>query len=85
MRQVIIRKSGGANIVALPRAVLSALGLHTNSVLEISLDKERIVLTPVQEKLSLESVLAESPKHNLIKTEEDKSWDSEEPQGGEIW
>lgn len=69
-----IRRSGGTNIVSLPKAVLKSLGLHTGSSLELSLEDNRIVLTPIQDELSLDDVLAGSPKQKLNLTEEDKQW-----------
>lgn len=53
---------------------LKLLNLHPESSLDLSLKDNAIVLTPVAEELSLESVLLGSPKERLKMTEEDKLW-----------
>lgn len=74
MTQLAIRKSGGANIVSLPKAVLKALGLHTGSTLELSVEDNRIVLTPANRALDLEALVLGSPKDKLAMTSEDREW-----------
>ncbi len=74
MTQVAIRQSGGANIISLPKAVLSSLNLHVGSALELTLENNKIVLTPAQNELSLEDLLANSPKSALARTDEDNEW-----------
>ncbi|MGI0119723.1 AbrB/MazE/SpoVT family DNA-binding domain-containing protein [Zooshikella sp. RANM57] len=69
-----IRQSGNANIVSIPKAVLSSLGLSVGSDVEISIDGNRLVLTPVQKEETLEDLLAGSPKERLALTEEDQEW-----------
>jgi antitoxin component of MazEF toxin-antitoxin module len=74
MTQVAIRQSGGASIISLPKAILNTLHLHIGSNLELTLENNKIVLTPVTDELSLEDLLAGSPKATLMLTEEDKQW-----------
>jgi antitoxin component of MazEF toxin-antitoxin module len=74
MTQVAIRQSGGASIISLPKAILNTLHLHIGSNLELTLENNKIVLTPVTDELSLEDLLAGSPKAALTLTEEDKQW-----------
>ena len=74
MTQVVIRQSGGASIISLPKAILNTLHLHIGSNLELTLENNKIVLTPVTDELSLEELLAGSPKDALTLTEEDKQW-----------
>ena len=74
MTRLTIRKSGGTNVISLPRAILKALHLHTNSTLELSLENNKIVLTPANEKMTLEDLLAGSPKKRLLLKKEDKEW-----------
>ena len=74
MTRLTIRKSGGANIISIPKAVLKTLGLHTDSIVELSLENNKIVLTPLNEKMTLEDVLAGSPKKRLALKEEDTEW-----------
>ena len=74
MTRLVIRKSGGANIVTLPKAVLKTLGLHTDSTVELSLENNKIVLAPLNEKMTLEDLLAGSPKKRLTLKKEDREW-----------
>lgn len=83
MTRLIIRKSGGANIVSIPKAVLKALGLHADSALDLSLESNRIVLTPVSEKMTLDDLLAGSSKKRLAINKEDREWLDEKPTGKE--
>ena len=74
MTSVAIRQSGGANIVSLPKAIVKTLGLDTGSKLELSINNGQIILTPISEKETLESLLEGSPKE-FFKVTEDKSLD----------
>lgn len=84
MTRIAIRKSGGANIVSLPKAVLKTLGLHEGSIIDLTLEDNKIVLTPVPEEITLEALLAGSPKKQLRLTEEDQAWLEEKPTGKEL-
>jgi len=84
MPAIAIRQSGGANIVSLPKAILKTLGLHVGSKLELSLDENKIVLTPVEQTLTLETLLENSPKKHFHLTEEDREWLNMKPAGNEI-
>ena len=61
MTAVVLRQSGGAEIVSIPKAIGKMLGLHVGSTLDLSVVDNKIVLTPVKEE-SLESLLAGSPR-----------------------
>ena len=74
MTQVAIRQSGGATIISLPKVILKTLNLQVGSSLELTLEDNKIVLSPINQELSLEALLAGSPKSALALTEEDKSW-----------
>ena len=84
MAHLAIRQSGGANIVSLPKAVLKTLGLHVGSELDLSLQDDKIVLTPVKNSMSLEGLLKGSPKKKLAITLEDKHWLHAPAKGKEI-
>ena len=84
MTQLAIRKSGGANIVSLPKAILKVLGLHTGSKLELSIEDNRIILTPATRTLDLETLVAGSPKARLAVTDEDRDWLESAPVGREV-
>jgi AbrB family looped-hinge helix DNA binding protein len=83
--QIAIRQSGGANIISIPKAILRTLGLHVGSSLTLSIEDNRIVLTPAaSDEQTLEELLASSPKANLAMTEEDKEWITDSSKGREI-
>jgi len=81
--QVAIRKSGGANIVSIPKAVLDQFGLHSGSLLNITVDNHCIMLTPEYSAPTLEEVLAGSPKELLALSDEDRDWLNSRPIGKE--
>lgn len=83
MATISIRRSGGASIVSLPKSILSTLGLDIGSKLDLSIDDGQIVLKPIEEELTLEDVLAGSPKERLQLLEEDRVW-FDSVQGKEI-
>lgn len=74
MTAISVRQSGGANIVSIPKIIIKTLGLHVGSKLDLSIDGNKIVLTPIEEELSLETLLAGSPKQCFNITDEDKEW-----------
>lgn len=83
MAQVAIRQSGGATIISLPRVILNTLHLQVGSRLELTLENNKIVLSPISQELSLEALLAGSPQSALALTEEDRQWLSDPAVGKE--
>ena len=84
MSSLSLRQSGGANIVSIPKKILHMLNLHTGDKLNIHVEDNKIILTPKDEELSLEQMLAGSPKDSFKISNEDKEWLSSKPQGKEI-
>ena len=84
MTSVAVRQSGGANIISIPKAIVKTLGLHVGSKLELSIVEQNIVLTPIEEKLTLEELLAESPPESFSLLDEDKEWLDMKPTGKEF-
>jgi len=84
MTAISIRQSGGANIISIPKAIVKTLGLHVGSKLDMSIKNNKIVLTPIDENLNLETLLANSPKSCFKLTDEDIEWTNEETTGDEI-
>ena len=64
--------------------MLKTLGLHEGSIIDLTLEDNKIVLTPVPEEITLEALLAGSPKKQLRLTEEDQAWLEEKPTGKEL-
>lgn len=83
MTAIAVRQSGGANIVSIPKAIVKTLGLHVGSKLDLSIEDNKIVLTPIAEELSLETLLAGSPKKCFKVTDEDREWIDAKPVGKE--
>jgi antitoxin ChpS len=85
MALLTIRQSGGTNIISIPKEILNELKLHTGSRLDLNINKKKhITLVPVTENLTLENVLAGSPKKHLKLTEEDQQWFHAKNVGKEI-
>ena len=83
MTTVTVRRSGGAEIVSIPKAIGKALGLHVGSELDLSIVDNRIVLDPVDGKTSMKELLAGSPRENFRIKEEDREWIDAKPVGKE--
>ena len=84
MTQVAIRQSGGANIISIPKVILRTLALETGASLDLTIEDNKIILTPVKESLTLQAILDGSPKSALILTEEDKQWLNSPAAGKEV-
>lgn len=85
MTSISVRQSGGANIVSIPKTIVQMLGLSVGSKLDITVEENRIILTPSSEDdVSLESLLKGSPKECFTVTEEDREWINAKPVGREI-
>ncbi|MDX2164644.1 MAG: AbrB/MazE/SpoVT family DNA-binding domain-containing protein [Gammaproteobacteria bacterium] len=84
MTVIAIRRSGGANIVSLPKTILKMLNLHEGSLLVLTLEDRKITLTPAEEKLTLEKVLKGSPQKRLTLNDEDKEWFDSSSVGKEL-
>ena len=84
MIKVAIRQSGGANIISIPKVILRTLALETGASLDLSIEDNKIILTPVKESLTLQAILDGSPKSALGLTEEDKQWLNSPAVGKEI-
>ena len=74
MTTLSIRQSGGSSILSIPKVVLKILDLSVGSVLDLSVENNRIILTPVNHALTLDDLLKGSPKACFKLTEEDREW-----------
>ena len=84
MTSVAVRQSGGAHIISIPKAIVKTLGLHLGSKLELSIVEQNIVLTPIEEELTLEVLLANSPQETFSPLDEDREWLDMKPSGKEF-
>ena len=83
MAEIAIRQSGGANIVSLPKAIVQMLGLRAGSKLNLCVEDNKIILTPVPEE-SLEELLQGSPQSCFHITKEDREWIDAPAKGKEV-
>ena len=81
---ISIRQSGGSNIVSLPKSIVQTLGLSVGSKLDLTLEDNRIVLTPSEDGLTLGQLLAGSTKSDFVLNDEDRAWIDAAPVGKEI-
>ena len=84
MTQVAIRQSGGASIISIPKVILRTLALDAGASLDLSIENNKIILTPIKKSLTLEAILEGSPKSALKRTEEDQLWLNSQSVGKEI-
>jgi antitoxin component of MazEF toxin-antitoxin module len=47
MTQVTIRQSGGASIISIPKVILRTLVLDAGASLDLSIEDNKIILTPI--------------------------------------
>ena len=69
-----IRKWGNSAGTILPAAILREAGLEIGDALDARVVEGKVVLSPVENDLTLEELLAGSPRENLRITDEDREW-----------
>lgn len=84
MSELQIRKSGGASIVSIPKPILESVGLSVGSVVDVTVEDHKIVISPKSTETSLEELLAASPRSKLKIQQEDKDWLSSPAVGQEL-
>jgi len=83
MTEVTVRKSGGATIISLPKVVTELAGIQVGTVLDLTVENHTICLKR-KEDLTLDALLANSPKDRLELNEEDRQWMGMPAAGKEI-
>ncbi len=79
--QTKIKKWGNSLAVRIPKSFASNANLRQDELVELSIDRERIVITPVVEKeYSLDELLEGVTESNIH-----REIDFGEPVGKEIW
>ena len=69
-----IRKWGNSAGTIIPAAVLQEAGLEIGDALDARVVEGKVILSPLERELTLEELLAGSPKENLAITDEDREW-----------
>ena len=72
--QTNIRKWGNSAGTIIPASILQEAGLEIGDALDAQVVEGKVVLTPMALELTLEELLAGSPKANLAITGEDREW-----------
>lgn len=82
--QLTVRKSGGSTIVSLPKLVLETLHIHAGTVMNLSIEDNRIILTSVNDPMTLEGLLENYSREDFVLTEEDHEWVHAKSKGKEF-
>ena len=79
--QAKIKKQGNSLALRIPKSFALNANLRQNKLVDLSIDKERIIITPIDEKeYSLDELLESVSESNLH-----GELDTGEPVGKEIW
>ena len=79
-----IRKWGNSAGTIIPVPMLEAAGLALGDKVNIEAKAGTLVMTLVDEPMTLENLLADSPKKSVRVLEEDQDWIDAKPSGREI-
>ncbi len=85
MHIATLRTVGGSVMMAIPKAILEALGLSANERVGISVADGRLVVEPyARPRYSLAELVAQCDPDAPI-SDEEREWMEMEPVGEEIW
>ena len=79
-----IRKWGNSAGTIIPVPMLDAAGIALGDKVNIEAKAGTLVMTLIDEPMTLEDLLAESPKESFKALDEDQDWIDTEPVGREI-
>jgi antitoxin ChpS len=79
-----IRKWGNSAGTIIPVHILDAAGMELGDKVNIEAKAGKLVMTLVDEPMTLEDLLAESPKESFKALDEDRDWIDVKPVGREI-
>jgi antitoxin MazE len=78
--QTRVQKWGNSLALRIPKAFAAAARLEANSVVEVSVEDGKLVLTPVRPKYTLEELLKGVTPENVH-----PEWDTGPAMGNEAW
>jgi len=81
---IAIRRSGGANIVSLPKAIIETMHLGVGSTLDLRVEGDSIVLTPKKSEMTLEELLEGCTRETFAMSDEEREWHDAKPVGKEL-
>tara|TARA_B100000767_G_scaffold75557_1_gene72121 strand:+ start:119 stop:370 length:252 start_codon:yes stop_codon:yes gene_type:complete len=79
-----IRKWGNSAGTIIPVPMLDAAGIALGDKVNIQATAGQLVMTLVDEPMTLEDLLADSPKKSFMILEDDQDWIDAKPSGREI-
>ena len=79
-----IRKWGNSVGTIIPVPMLDAAGIALGDKVNIEAKAGQLIMTLVDESMTLEDLLADSPKESFKILEEDQGWMDSRPSGREI-
>ena len=79
-----IRKWGNSAGTIIPAPMLHAAGIALGDKVNIEAKAGTLLMTLVDEPMTLENLLADSPKKSFTVLEEDQDWIDAKPSGREI-
>lgn len=82
--RITIKKWGNSAGMVIPGAVMKELGLQPGQSMEAQMIDNKLVLTPITKKYSLEELLAQCDMSAPELSEQDV-WGSSNPAGDEVW
>lgn len=85
MHIATLRSVGGSVMMAIPKAILEALGLSANGKVGLSVADGRLVVEPaLRPRYTLAELVAQCDAAAPV-SDEEREWEDLEPVGGEIW
>lgn len=85
MHIATLRSVGGSVMMAIPKAILEALGLAANEKVGLSVADGRLVVEPApRPRYSLAELVARCDPEAPL-SEDEREWMDAKPVGGEIW
>jgi antitoxin MazE len=78
--KVQVQKWGNSLALRIPKSFAVETNIEQGSTVEVTLEKDRIVMKPAKEDITLDSLLAEVTKENLH-----SETDFGAPEGKEAW
>jgi antitoxin ChpS len=83
MSAATLRRLGGSTVVAIPPALLDALGLAAEAKVDVSVEGGRLIITPrPRPRFTLEELMAQCDLDAPF-TEEERAWGRAPPVGRE--
>jgi len=85
MHIATLRSVGGSVMMAIPKAILEALGLSANGKVGLSVADGRLVVEPaLRPRYTLAELVAQCDAAAPV-SDEEREWGDLKPVGGEIW